>query len=180
MDYCRRSADPVGRLVLYMTGYRDETRQRLSDRTCTALQLANFWQDVRRDIMERHRVYLPAEDMRRFGVSEQDLLAGRVTEAFRTLIKHEVERTQALFDEGRQLLPLLGARIRPQITLFGRGGEAILRAIRRQNYDTLTKRPRLSKGQKLGLMLRASLSMLTAPLRSGGGGHTASPAGGAS
>jgi squalene synthase HpnC len=166
LDYCRRSADPVGRLVLYMSGYRDEKRQALSDRTCTALQLANFWQDVRRDIVERDRVYLPREDMEHSDVSVEDLRAGIITLNYRSLIKREVDRTQLLFAEGRQLLPLLKPRIRPQITLFGNGGEAILRAIRRKNYDTLSKRPRLSKAQKLGLMLRAAAGMFLAPFAS--------------
>lgn len=168
LAYCRRSADPVGRLVLYMTGYRDARRQELSDRTCTALQLANFWQDVRRDILERDRVYLPADDMARFGVSVEQLRAGECTSGYRELICFEVERTQKLFDEGRQLLPLLRPRIRPQIELFGRGGMAILQAIRRQNYDTLTRRPALSKTAKLGLIARTLAGVALSPLRRGG------------
>src|SRR4029079_5437354 len=100
VDYCTKSADPVGRLVLYMCGYRDAERQRLSDKTCTALQLINFWQDVRRDMLERDRIYLPAEDMKRFGVSVEQLREGRVTDGYRDLLRHEVERTEKLFDEG--------------------------------------------------------------------------------
>jgi squalene synthase HpnC len=161
VDYCTRSADPVGRLVLYMCGYRDEQRQRLSDKTCTALQLANFWQDVRRDMIERDRIYLPRESMARFGVTEAQLRDGRCDENFRRLIKFEVDRTQAMFDEGAKLLPLLAPRYRKQIALFGGGGQAILGAIRRQNYDTLTRRPRLSKGQKMGLMMRALVAYLS-------------------
>lgn len=148
MDYCTRSADPVGRIVLYMCGYRDEQRQRLSDKTCTALQLINFWQDVRRDILERDRVYLPGEDLRRFGVMVEDLRGGRVTEGFREMMKFEVERTEEMFAEGRGLLPLLKPVYRKQIALFGKGGMAICAAVRRQGFDTLTKRPRLSKWQK--------------------------------
>ena len=163
VDYCRRSANPVGRLVLYMTGYRDPQRQQLSDQICTALQLANFWQDVRRDLLERDRVYLPAEDLSRFGVSVEDLRAGHATPQYRDLLKFQVDRTQLLFDEGRGLLPLLHPRIRPQISLFSRGGQAILQAIRKQDYDTLTSRPKLTKGQKLTLMFRASLGVLLAP-----------------
>jgi squalene synthase HpnC len=153
VDYCTKSADPVGRIVLYMCGYRDEERQRLSDKTCTALQLINFWQDVRRDILERDRIYLPAEDMRRFGVTEEQLRGGQVTEGFRELIKCEVERTEGMFAEGEKLLPLLGAEYRKQITLFGKGGRAICEAVRRQGFDTLTKRPRLSKWGKVKLVL---------------------------
>jgi squalene synthase HpnC len=155
VEYCTKSADPVGRIVLYLCGYRDEERQRLSDKTCTALQLINFWQDVRRDILERDRIYLPAEDCRRFGVSAEQLRAGRVTEGFRELIKFEVERTEAWFAEGAKLLPLLAPEYRRQIALFGRGGRAICDAVRRQNFDTLTKRPRLSKWHKARLVIGA-------------------------
>jgi squalene synthase HpnC len=155
VDYCRRSADPVGRLVLYMCGYRDEERQRLSDRTCTALQLANFWQDVRRDLTDRNRIYLPRESMARFGVTEEQIAAFRFDENFRQLMRFEVERTHVIFDAGEQLLPLLAPVYRRQISLFGQGGRAILRAIERQGYDTLTSRPSLSKGQKARLVLKA-------------------------
>jgi squalene synthase HpnC len=161
VDYCTRSADPVGRLVLYMCGYRDEERQRLSDKTCTALQLANFWQDVRRDMIERDRIYLPRDSMARFGVTENQLREGRCDENFRSLMQFEVDRTQAMFDEGSKLLPLLAPRYRKQIALFGGGGQAILSAIRRQNYDTLTRRPSLSKMQKTGLMMRALAAYLS-------------------
>jgi squalene synthase HpnC len=153
VDYCTKSADPVGRIVLYMCGYRDEQRKVLSDKTCTALQLINFWQDVRRDIMERDRIYLPAEDLRRFGVTEEQLREGRVTAGFRDLIRYEVERTEALFDEGAKLLPLLASAYRRQIALFGKGGRAICAAVRSQDFDTLSRRPRLSKWQKARLVI---------------------------
>jgi squalene synthase HpnC len=153
VDYCTKSADPVGRIVLYMCGYRDAARQRLSDKTCTALQLINFWQDVRRDILERDRIYLPAEDMRQFGVTEEQLRAGTVTQGFRALIRFEVERTEEMFAEGAGLLSMLDKQYRKQIALFGRGGKAICAAVRRQGFDTLTARPRLSKWQKVRLML---------------------------
>ncbi len=157
VDYCRRSADPVGRLVLYMCGYRDPERQRLSDKTCTALQLANFWQDVRRDILERDRIYLPHEDLVRFGVTAEQIKSGRCDANYVALLKFEVDRTAAMFEEGAALLPLLAPKYRRQIALFGRGGVAVLRAIRRQKYDTLTRRPRLSKWQKSRLIF-ASLA----------------------
>ncbi len=163
--YCRRSADPVGRVVLCMCGYRDLPRQRLSDRTCTALQLANFWQDIRRDLLDRDRIYLPAESMDRFGVSEADLrrqIADRqMTPAGRRLIEFEVNRAAALFDEGDALLPLLDRSVRGQIGLFGAGGRAVLQAIRRSNYDTLSRRPSLSKWQKGHLIATALLNRLT-------------------
>jgi squalene synthase HpnC len=154
-DYCRRSADPVGRLVLYLCGYRDEQRQRLSDRTCTALQLANFWQDVARDFAERNRIYIPRDSMSSFGVTEEQIAASRCDDNFRNLMRFEVERARQLFDEGAALLPLLEPAVRRQISLFEQGGRAILRAIERQNYDTLSRRPSLSPWQKGRLMLKA-------------------------
>src|SRR5262249_47753278 len=92
IGYCRYSANPVGRLVLYLCGYRDAERLNLSDQTCTALQLANFWQDVTRDL-EKDRIYIPQEDMARFGVTEADLFARRFTPAYSELMRHEVEFT---------------------------------------------------------------------------------------
>ncbi|HXE51411.1 MAG TPA: squalene synthase HpnC, partial [Tepidisphaeraceae bacterium] len=130
VDYCRRSADPVGRLVLYMCGYRDPQRQALSDRTCTALQLANFWQDVRRDIVDRNRIYIPADSMRQFGVTEEQLIAGRCDENYRRLMRFEVDRTGRLFDEGDALLPMLDPMVRRHVSLFAKGGRAVLQAIR--------------------------------------------------
>lgn len=172
VDYCRRSADPVGRLVLYMCGYGDETRQRLSDKTCTGLQLANFWQDVRRDILERDRIYLPRESLERFGVSETQIREGRCDDAYRALLRFEVERTASLFAEGKELLGLLAPRYRQQIRLFGQGGEAILEAIRHQNYDTLTKRPRLSQWQKGRLIVSAAGAYVAGRWGRGTGGES--------
>lgn len=158
IDYCRRSADPVGRLVLYMCGYRDPERQRLSDFTCTALQLANFWQDVRRDIVERDRIYIPQESMLKFGVTEKQIREGRCNDKFRRLIRFEVDRTEKLFDQGDELLALLDPSVRRHVALFGKGGRAVLKAIRRRNYDTLTRRPALSRWQKGKLVARAMLA----------------------
>ena len=154
-DYCRRSADPVGRLVLYLCGYRDEERQRLSDRTCTALQLTNFWQDVRRDVVDRDRIYIPRQSMARFGVNEEQITAFRFDDNFRNLMKFEVDRTRAMFDQGTALLPFLDPPVRRQISLFEQGGRAILQAIERQNYDTLSRRPSLSARQKGRLIFKA-------------------------
>jgi squalene synthase HpnC len=164
VDYCRRSANPVGRLVLYMCGYRDTQRQELSDRTCTALQLANFWQDVRRDILERDRIYIPADSMAQFGVTEEQIRQGRCDDNFRQLMRFEVDRTEKLFDEGDGLLPLLDSVVRQQVMLFSKGGRAVLKAIRAQNYDTLTHRPSLSKWQKGKLVIRAMGNSVTAKL----------------
>ena len=168
VDYCRRSADPVGRLVLYLCGYRDEQRQCLSDKTCTALQLANFWQDVRRDLLNLNRIYLPRESMAKFNLTEQELAemvpASRCDDRAKELIRFEVDRTEKLFDEGDALLPLLAPEFRPQIALFGKGGRAILQAIRRRRYDTLTGRPALSKWQKGGLIV-GTLAATLSPAR---------------
>lgn len=163
-DYCRRSANPVGRLVLYMSGYRDERRQRLSDQTCTALQLANFWQDVRRDLLDRDRIYLPDESMERFGVNEAQIRDGRVSDAYRDMLRELVDRSEAMFDEGDNLLPLLRLGVRRQVALFGRGGRAVLSAIRRQNYDTLTRRPVISRWTKARLILATVVASLTRSL----------------
>ena len=160
VDYCRRSADPVGRMVLYLCGYRDEPRQRLSDKTCTALQLANFWQDVRRDIDERDRIYLPRQTMERFGVTEVQIREHRCDDNYRRAIEFEVDRTEKLFDEGDALLSLLRPEVRGQVGLFGKGGRAVLAAIRRQNYDTLTSRPAISKWRKGQLLLGVMLGRL--------------------
>ncbi|MGA3067761.1 MAG: squalene synthase HpnC [Tepidisphaeraceae bacterium] len=159
LDYCRRSANPVGRLVLYLCGYRDEHRQNLSDQTCSALQLANFWQDVRRDILERDRIYLPRDSMDRFGVSESQIRDGRCDENFRRLMRFEVDRAAEMFGRGEALLPLLRPAVRAQISLFGKGGRLVLSSIRRQNYDTLSRRPALSRWQKGGLIASALAGM---------------------
>ena len=152
LHYCSHSAEPVGRMVLYVLGYRDPERQALSDATCTALQLANFWQDVRRDY-QMGRVYIPQEDMTRFGYSEQDLAAGVVNDRFRSLMRFQVDRAEALFRQGLPLQKLLHGRARLDIVLFSRGGMAVLAAIRRQNYDVLSRRPVVTRTRKLWLML---------------------------
>jgi squalene synthase HpnC len=155
LDYCKRSADPVGRIVLYMCDHRDEERQKLSDLTCSALQLANFWQDVRRDLTDLDRIYLPAEDMQKFGVTEQQVREHRCDPNYRDLIRFQVDRTVEMFDLGEALIPLLDPGVRGHIALFGKGGRAILQAIRDCDYDTLSDRPALSGWQKGRLILSA-------------------------
>jgi squalene synthase HpnC len=167
LDYCKRSANPVGRLVLYLCGYRDEHRQELSDFTCTALQLANFWQDVRRDIVDRDRIYLPVDSMKRFDVSEEQIVRGECDEKYRALLRYEVDRTAEMFDRGAALLPTLRPSVRMQISLFGKGGRAVLSAIRRQHYDTLSRRPALSKWQK-GQLVFSTLAAFAGRLLAGG------------
>ncbi|MGC2209310.1 MAG: squalene synthase HpnC [Candidatus Korobacteraceae bacterium] len=152
--YCRNSADPVGHLVLYLCGYKDEERQRLSDYTCTALQLANFWQDVSVD-WKKGRVYLPLEDLRRFGVSEDQIAEGRFNAQFRELMRFEVERARQWFAQGLPLVERVNRSLALDLELFSRGGLAILQAIEKQDYDVLTRRPSLSKFCKAGLAARA-------------------------
>ena len=154
LAYCRYSANPVGRLVLYACGYADEERFRLSDATCSALQLANFWQDVRVDYA-KGRVYLPREDMQRFAVSDATIAGGVVTPAFRALMEYEVDYARRLFEQGLPLIGMVGRELALDLDLFSRGGLEILRAIERQNYDVLSARPAISKRSKLSLALRA-------------------------
>lgn len=163
-DYCTRSADPVGRLVLYIAGAFDDDNARLSDATCTALQLANFWQDVARDLAIG-RVYLPREDRERFGYGDDDLRALRFTPAFAELLKFEIERTRLLFEAGRALIPRIPSELAVDIDLFSRGGLAILRMIERCGYDVLSSRPSLGKAAKARLLGRAAFGLTWAKLR---------------
>lgn len=155
-DYCRRSANPVGRLFLWLFGYRDQERQALSDSICTALQLANFWQDVASDYA-RGRVYIPLEDMASFGCHETDIADSRMTPAMAELFRFQVDRTQRLFDEGSGLPAMIGRRLAVDVELFRLGGMAVLDGIRQNEYDVLTRRPVVSKKQQAGLFVRSLL-----------------------
>lgn len=159
LGYCKNSANPVGRLVLYLCGYSDPERQQLSDFTCTALQLANFWQDVAVDY-GKGRIYLPLEDMRRFSVSEQDIASLRFTPQFQELMQFEVERARKWFELGLPLAEAVDKELALDIELFSRGGQAILRAIEKQDFDVLKSRPVVSKSGKLGLLLKALLGKI--------------------
>ena len=159
LGYCQYSANPVGHLVLYLCGYHDAERQKLSDYTCTALQLANFWQDVGPDF-EKGRIYIPLEDFAKFGVSEQQLAEKRATPEFLAMMKFEVERARDWFQRGLPLAKQVDRRLARDIELFSRGGLAILRAIERQGYDVLTSRPVISKRRKVLLLARAALGNL--------------------
>ena len=154
LHYCHYSANPVGHLVLYVSGYRDEERFRLSDYTCTALQLANFWQDVREDYA-RNRIYFPQEDMRRFGVDEAMIAAGKFTPQFRELMGYEVEYARRTMEQGLPLIGMVDRDLALDLDLFSRGGLEILRAIEEQGYDVLRERPAISKSRKAALLLRA-------------------------
>lgn len=159
LGYCRNSANPVGHLVLYLFECFDPQRAALADEVCTGLQLANFWQDVARDFAIG-RVYLPAEDRRRFGYSDDDLTARRFTPAFANLMRFEVERTRGFFERGARLLPLLPRDARIDVDLFLRGGRAILHEIERLGYDVWTRRPEVSKWAKARLFLAAMLQAI--------------------
>jgi squalene synthase HpnC len=159
LAYCQYSANPVGHLVLYVCGYSDPERQQLSDFTCTALQLANFWQDVSRDYA-KGRIYLPLEDLRRFNVSEDDILCSRNTPSFRALTKFEVERAHDWFRRGLPLVSKVNRELATDLQLFTRGGQEILHAIEKQNYAVLGNRPAISKPRKLALVVRAAGSKL--------------------
>ncbi|MFH1022333.1 MAG: squalene synthase HpnC [Planctomycetota bacterium] len=155
--YCDHSANPCGRLFLYVFGYRDAERQKLSDATCTALQLTNFWQDIAVD-WGKGRVYIPQEDLARFAVTEDEIARGATTDRFRKLMAFETDRAREFFREGLKLVPLLEGRIRTDVSLFSRGGMALLDKIRKINYDIFRKRPALSKTEKMLLLFRALLN----------------------
>jgi squalene synthase HpnC len=156
LAYCRYSANPVGHLVLYLGGYRDAERQQLADYTCTALQLANFWQDVSVDYA-KGRIYLPLESMQRFGVTESDIAGRRPTPQFIDLMRFEVKRAREWFERGLPLVKMVSPDLALDIELFSRGGQEILNAIERQGFDVLRSRPAISKSKKLWLVVRAGL-----------------------
>jgi squalene synthase HpnC len=144
LGYSRYSANPVGRLVLYLFGYRDAERQHLSDLVCSGLQLANFWQDVAVDL-GKGRIYLPRRDMEQFGVAPNDLAAHTSSSEFRALMRHEVGVARAMLAGGGELHRRVDQRLSRDILMFAGGGMAILRAIERIDHDVFCKRPELSK-----------------------------------
>lgn len=153
-EYARYSANPVGRLVLYVAGERDEKLHDMSDKICTGLQLANFWQDVAEDAAAG-RIYLPSEEMQRFGVSEEDIMAKRLTPGYTAMMKSLVEHTRELFTAGKPLCAQVDGELAATLGLFIAGGEAILDAIAQQGYNTLEHRPVLGKTVKVKLLMRA-------------------------
>ncbi len=158
VNYCTRSANPVGHLVLHLAGAYTAENARLADAMCTALQLANFWQDVARDLAIG-RIYLPREDRQQFGYPESDLKALRCTPACAELMSFEVERTRALFDQGRALVPRIPGALAVDIDLFSRGGLAILDRIEARGFDVLSSRPALTRWTKNGLLGRAQVGL---------------------
>ncbi|MBV9742952.1 MAG: squalene synthase HpnC [Acidobacteriia bacterium] len=152
--YCRNSANPVGRLILYLCGYSDAARQRLSDATCTALQLANFWQDIIVDL-EKDRVYLPLDVIGRNGYSVEELFARRYSSAFCAIMREAVAKARELFLEGLPLSRMVDRRLALDLDLFSRGGMRILQKIEEQDYDVLHTRPVVSKLDRVWLLLRS-------------------------
>lgn len=152
LDYCRRSANPVGRLVLLLHGFSDDERFRMSDNICTALQLANFWQDMSVDRL-KNRIYIPESDWN--GANEAEIFAGVATTRVREIVKFQVERTRELFVAGEKLPSLLPFPLNLEIRATLAGGRAILDKIQSQNFDTLSKRPAIGKLDKIRILLRA-------------------------
>jgi squalene synthase HpnC len=159
LDYCAYSANPVGRLVLYLCGYRDEPRQKLSDATCTALQLANFWQDVSRDL-EKGRIYIPLDIAAQHNVSEDDIVARRFSDNYVSLMKDLIARTCSLFEEGLPLAQQVEGKLRLDLEMFSRGGIAVLDAIESTGYNTLHRRPVISKMKQASLLGRVLLTQI--------------------
>jgi len=154
LDYCRRSANPVGRLVLIIFGYRDPQLDAWSDSICSALQLANHWQDVAVDL-RKDRIYIPREVSDRFGVQEWDLNARRVDDKFRALMGELVRRAREMFASGRPLCDRVGRDLRFEMRLTWLGGSSILDRIEGVGYDVFTRRPRHGLAAKIGLAWRA-------------------------
>jgi len=157
LDYCVYSANPVGRLVLYLCGYRDEERQRLSDATCTALQLANFWQDVSRDL-EIGRIYIPLDRAAAHGLSDADIVERKFDARYVSLMKELNEYTRELFHKGLPLAKKVEGKLSVDLEMFSRGGLAVLDAIEAMGYDTLHRRPEVSKVKQAGLLGRALIT----------------------
>ena len=167
LGYCEYSANPVGRLVLYACGYRDEERFALSDETCSALQLANFWQDIREDFA-RGRIYLPQDGMVAAAVDEMTLSKGQATLEFRALMREHITSTRAMFTRGARLIDMVDRELAVDLDLFTRGGVEILRAIEARNYDVLSARPTISKPRKAMLLLHALTGRFVPEMRPAG------------
>ena len=149
-DYCRRSANPVGRLVLILHGFRDDERFAQSDAICTALQLANFWQDMSVD-RSKNRIYIPQEEWG--ALTEEDFFAPRASEAVRSCVCAQVMRTEELFKRGELLPKSLPFPLSLEIRVTLAGGRGILQKIIAQKFDTLSRRPKLGKRDKIKLLL---------------------------
>ena len=174
LDYCVYSANPVGRLVLYLCGYRDEARQKLSDATCTALQLANFWQDVSRDL-EKERIYIPLDVAAHHGVGEDDIVTRRFSAKYVALMKDLIARTRVLFDQGLLLAQQVEGKLSVDLEMFSRGGVAVLDAIETEGYDTLNRRPAIGKVKQAQLLGRILIGRLFSSQPQAGASVSATP-----
>jgi squalene synthase HpnC len=154
LDYCRRSANPIGRLILLLFGYQEQEKLRQSDDICTALQLANHWQDVEIDL-QKDRVYLPVEDLAQFDLDIGSLLEKEVSPEFQNLLKFEIARTRELFASGKPLCTAVKGRLGIELRLVWLGGSHILDGIEKNAYDVFTRRPVISKKDKLTILLKA-------------------------
>jgi squalene synthase HpnC len=163
--YSDSSANPVGHLVLYASGYRDPELFALSDKICTGLQYANMWQDVGPDLEVRDRIYLPQDEMDRFGVTVQQLQEGEFTPAYRELLRYLVGKTRVLFAEGQPIEDRVDADLASTLRLFRRGGEAILDAIEAIDFNTIHRRPIVTKGAKVRLLAGAFTGKIAAAFR---------------
>ena len=152
LDYCVYSANPVGRLVLYLCGYSDPERQRLSDATCTGLQLANFWQDVTVD-QGKDRVYLPLDLLARHNYTVEEMFARKFDDRFREVMREAVITARKFFITGLPLARMVNKRLSVDLELFSAGGMCVLDKIEKQNYDVLSRRPSISKLERVGLLL---------------------------
>jgi len=157
LHYCSHSANPVGQLVLFVHGHRDPALHRFSDEICSALQIANFLQDLSVDI-PRGRIYLPEEDLVHFGVSHEDLLAGRATTEFRELMEFSVARVRAMFHRGRPLIRRVSPGLSMELDATWRGGMAVLQRIEDHEFQTLDFRPTLEKRDVAGIAVRSLFS----------------------
>jgi phytoene synthase len=153
-DYCRRSANPVGRLLLLLFGHRIEKLAEWSDSISTALQLANHWQDVSIDL-DKDRIYIPADDLSHFDLSEEDIKQRRLDERFRRLMKFEVERARSLLEEGKPLCAALKGRPGFELRAIWSAGERILDRIEKNRYDVFCGRPVITRADKLRIILKA-------------------------
>lgn len=158
--YSQDSANPVGRLVLMLCGYHSEELFALADQTCTGLQLANFWQDVQEDLLERDRIYLPADRMAAHGVSEAMLRQGHGTPQYRSLVQELVADARERLLRGAALIDRVDRELAATLRLFSAGGLAILRGIEKIDYNTLERRPEVSRGAKAALLLGAAMGKL--------------------
>ena len=152
LDYCVYSANPVGRLVLYLCGYSDAERQALSDNTCTALQLANFWQDITVD-QQKDRVYLPLDLLAKHDYTVDELFAHKFDDRFVAVMREAVDRARELFVAGLPLNRMVNKRLAVDLELFSRGGMCVIDKIERQGYDVLSRRPKISKVERVGLLV---------------------------